>query len=192
MTPVAAYYYYYAKNKKSDEEMREILTKSPSYTKQITERKAQRKDMVKFLDKIRSTDENSAEVERNLSEVLRAGKSEQKRKHAVDRGFYGSKEGAEMQLKAMADKQNEERERRERKKEEKRLKAAAKNEKKQKKKKKKKKQAAVEEQQHDTDITETAPMEPITNSKPQVAAAIGTVAAAAVAIGALFIGRPRS
>ena len=95
--PGAAYAYHWYKNAPSDEEHEANLRQK--YAHHIEASKEKHENMSKFLQGM--TDPNNNEMQARMAEVLRGGRGDKKRLHAVDEGLYGTDEGAKRQLQEM-------------------------------------------------------------------------------------------
>lgn len=121
--PGVGYAMYWYKNRSTDEEFEDMLRKN--YGSKIETSRHKKESMVEIIGGIKSRDPTQ---ESKLQEVLRGGKSEAKRQHAVDEVLYGTEEGVAQRETAAAE---EEKKRKKQKK---------------KKKKKKKQRMLLEEQ----------------------------------------------
>jgi hypothetical protein len=95
--PGAAYAYHWYKNAPSDEEHEANLREK--YGHHIEASREKHESMSKFLQGM--NDPNNKEMQARVAQVLRGGRGEKKRLHAVDQGLYGTDEGAKRQMQEM-------------------------------------------------------------------------------------------
>jgi hypothetical protein len=91
--PGAAYAFYWYKNAPSDDEHEANLREK--YSHHIQASKEKHDNMTKFLQGMR--DPNNKEQQARMAEVLRGGRGEIKRLHAVDESLYGTGESSKRQ-----------------------------------------------------------------------------------------------
>jgi len=191
--------------------LEELLSRDDYYKEKVQASRARRAEFQKFFDNLKNPG-SDPDTERRMQEVLKGGRSYEKRLHAIDENLYGTAEGIkfseELRHKAIKERKQKEEQRKEQRRRKHKQKQELVAEGKVnsdndsngegKTKKKKKKQKKVTESPAAEEASEIVPSRKIMQSSYvadrgkilTVAAVTGTIAVAAMGI--FFGGRPRS